>query len=353
LEHVGVLVLWRAVMLDASADLPPEFDAGFYRRTYGDLRGMSDAELLAHYQGAGIREGRIGSPVGTPGGFVQLIARARSVLEIGPMAAPMTKGPNVRYFDVLDTEAMKAKAAHHGLDVSQCPEIHYVSETGDLSVVTQPFEAVVSSHAIEHQPDLIAHCLQVTRILEPGGHYFLIVPDKRYCFDHFVAESSIADVIDAHVRKKKFHDVSSIIELTAMGTHNDPVRHWRGDHGEPHFKRAPQKIREAVELFRTHQDVYLDTHAWQFTPASFKEIASLLFELRLVPLRPVRVFETALATLEFCAVLEKTAFPADDSPHDFDGELYLQANPDVRAAGVNAWAHYLEYGRKEGRRLRP
>jgi hypothetical protein len=337
----------------ASADLPPEFDAGFYRRTYGDLRRLSDAELLAHYQGAGIREGRIASPVGTRGGFVQLIAEARSVLEIGPMAAPVMRGPNVKYFDVLDTQAMKTKAAHHGLDVSQCPEIHYVSETGDLSVVTQPFEAVASSHAIEHQPDLIAHCLQVARILEPRGRYFLIVPDKRYCFDHFVAESSIADVIDAHERQKRFHDASSIIELIAMGTHNDPVRHWKGDHGEPHFKRAPRKIREAVELFRAHPSSYLDTHAWQFTPASFKEIASLLFELQMVPFRPVRVFETAFATLEFCAILEKTAFPADGVPTGFDDELYLQANPDVRAAGVDARTHYLDYGRKEGRRLRP
>jgi hypothetical protein len=148
---------------------------------------------------------------------------------------------------------------------------------------------------------LIAHCLQVARILEPRGRYFLIVPDKR----------------------------------------------------EPHFKHAPRKIREAVELFRANPGTYLDTHAWQFTPASFKEIASLLFELRMVPLRPVRVFETAFATLEFCAILEKADFPGDGVPAGFDGELYLRANPDVRAAGVDARTHYLEYGRKEGRRLRP
>lgn len=38
--------------------------------------------------------------------------------------------------------------------------------------------------------------------------------------------------------------------------------------------------------------------------------------------------------------------------NQFDAAAYLIANPDVQAAGVNAYSHYLEYGRQEGRRLR-
>jgi hypothetical protein len=37
----------------------------------------------------------------------------------------------------------------------------------------------------------------------------------------------------------------------------------------------------------------------------------------------------------------------------FDASLYLEANPDVAAAGVNPFEHYLMHGRFEGRRLRP
>lgn len=37
-------------------------------------------------------------------------------------------------------------------------------------------------------------------------------------------------------------------------------------------------------------------------------------------------------------------------PHDFDPVRYLALNPDVKAAGVDAEAHYLEYGRAEKRR---
>lgn len=34
----------------------------------------------------------------------------------------------------------------------------------------------------------------------------------------------------------------------------------------------------------------------------------------------------------------------------FDQEAYLKANPDVRAAGMNAFHHYMKYGMSEGRR---
>ncbi|MGZ8969760.1 MAG: phytanoyl-CoA dioxygenase family protein [Telluria sp.] len=38
---------------------------------------------------------------------------------------------------------------------------------------------------------------------------------------------------------------------------------------------------------------------------------------------------------------------------EFDGALYLAANPDVAASGTNPAEHYLQYGRKEKRKLRP
>lgn len=37
---------------------------------------------------------------------------------------------------------------------------------------------------------------------------------------------------------------------------------------------------------------------------------------------------------------------------DFNAELYLSLNPDVKAAGVNPYQHYLEFGIKECRRTR-
>ena len=41
---------------------------------------------------------------------------------------------------------------------------------------------------------------------------------------------------------------------------------------------------------------------------------------------------------------------ADD--FKFDPSLYLELNPDVKAAGVDPYKHYLEFGINEGRRIR-
>lgn len=39
--------------------------------------------------------------------------------------------------------------------------IHYVEPNGDLSVVNKRFDAVFSSHMIEHAADLAAHLKQI------------------------------------------------------------------------------------------------------------------------------------------------------------------------------------------------
>ena len=45
--------------------------------------------------------------------------------------------------------------------------------------------------------------------------------------------------------------------------------------------------------------------------------------------------------------------PDASGPTGFDAAAYLLANPDVAAAGMNAAKHYRQFGKREGRRLRP
>jgi hypothetical protein len=52
-------------------------------------------------------------------------------------------------------------------------------------------------------------------------------------------------------------------------------------------------------------------------------------------------------------VLNRSNGTLDDLAGEFDCQLYLEANPDVKKAGWNAAEHYLKHGRKEKRRLRP
>ena len=222
------------------------------------------------------------------------------VLEIGPFVSPRLVGEHVRYFDLLDTDGLNARAARKGLPRT-APRIDYVSASGDLSRVPGPFAAVFSAHCIEHQPDLVDHLRAVERLLRPGGRYLLIAPDKRYCMDHFLPESTVAAVIDAHLGSARRHGARSIIEHRALTTHNSPRRHWRGDHGQP----GPDVERLKAAMAEVASGRSSDVHAWTFTPQSFRVLIEALGHAGLTGLTVEAVHATPYGRGEFCAVLRK------------------------------------------------
>lgn len=335
--------------------LPAEMDAQLYRLLNPDLRHLNDADTEVHYRKTGLAEGRKVSAIFNRTTFVALLEKIPAILEVGPLANPMVRGSNVKYFDVLSTEALRERAQQHGFDVESCPQIDFFSPTGDLSAVIGTFDAVVSGHAIEHQPDLVQHLAGVSRILPLGARYYLAVPDKRYCFDHFIPESTIADVLDAHVRGAQLHSAGSVIEHAALTTHNDTARHWNGDHGDCVYRSTPERLADAAIHYIQNEGQYLDAHAWQFTPSSFRDVLQMLFILRLSAFEVERIYPTVRNSNEFYAVLKKTSEDVvplrGGLPANFDANEYLLANPDVAQAGVDAKQHYLTCGRRERRKL--
>jgi SAM-dependent methyltransferase len=286
--------------------LPPEVDFDFYRSVYRDLAPLGDATLRSHFADYGRNEGRIPTPAAHRVGFLATVPKAARILEIGPFTRPVFRGDNVKYFDVLDREGLIARARVHGYPTDHCPHIHYVSPTGDLSIVTEKFEYLFSSHCIEHQPDLIGHLQIAARILEPGGLYYLIIPDKRYCFDHYLPESGIDDVLVAHAERRRVHTAQSVIAGRAMATHNNPLEHWRGNHDDPNIAPAAARAAAAEQELRDAAGGYIDVHAWQFTPASFRGIIDELHKRRSSAFAIERVYDTLFGQLEFNAVLRNT-----------------------------------------------
>ena len=165
--------------------------------------------------------------------------------------------------------------------------------------------AIVSSHNIEHQPDLVRHLIMAENLLSPEGRYFLLVPDKRFCFDHFLAETTIADVLTAYSRAARVHDLGHVIEHRAMTTHNDTGRHWAGDHGGPAYETNVAMLEYALREHRDSAGGYVDVHAWKFTPRSFATLTGLLHQIGLTRLRPTVVYNTVRSRNEFCAILTK------------------------------------------------
>ncbi len=224
-------------------------------------------------------------------------------LEIGPFNRPLVRGPNVEYFEILSTEQLISRAKIQGLDTNGVPQINYHNEFGDLSVIKKRYPLVFSSHVIEHQPNFIKHLLQAQDLLLPGGSYILIIPDKRYCFDHFLPESSLVEIIRVHENNKKEPDFYDLFEHRALTTHNDSGQHWRGEHGiYPNVNLKTLWDNSILEW--QGKKTYIDVHCWKFTPESFEHIINILNILNILRFKVDLILETDYEDLEFLVILK-------------------------------------------------
>ena len=286
--------------------LPPEFEIDIYRKFNQDLlcKFISDVQIARHYEEYGRNEGRIANRLLSRSNFVNLITNDMKTLEIGPFTDPVVSGENVIYADYLDQNELIERARLHDREYKNTPFIKYVTSKIPLSDIPEEFDIVISSHCIEHQPDLISHLLDIQRLIENrNGMYFLLVPDKRYCFDRYINESTIADILDAHRNGLKVHSLKNVISHRALTTHNDSVKHWE----DADFQRPIidyKKVDFAIKEFDKANGSYIDVHSWFFTPASFYENINLLNALGIINLKVERVYFTRRNAIEFWAILK-------------------------------------------------
>jgi SAM-dependent methyltransferase len=284
--------------------LPHVFEPDFYRGNYPDLAGLTDRNALEHYRVEGIANGYAASPASERGHLLSFARAEGSILEIGPFHAPSVVGDNVRYMDVLTSEELLEAVRVAGHDTSNVPVIHYVAPRGGFDMVGRKFSAVFSGHCIEHQPDLIRHFQGVSSVLEDDGRYYIACPDRRYCFDHFIPETAVVDVLAAYHQTRKVHQPRSFIAQRLHRAHNDAARHWSGDHGAQPYESYQDAKREIFDGL-PDDDTYHDAHAWQFTPSAFFGIMTFLREVGLTDLVVERVYHTRFGSQEFTAVLRK------------------------------------------------
>jgi SAM-dependent methyltransferase len=284
--------------------LPEVLEPDVYRALNPDIAGLTDEQLVIHYAEFGIKEGRQANTLATRRDFAGLVPEHADALEIGPFYNPVLTSPRTKYFDVLSQAELVARAKVIGIETPDVPVIDFISDVGDLSVVDQYFDAVLSSHCLEHQPDLIAHLNQVERILRRGGRYFLLVPDKRYCFDHFMPASTAAEVIEAHQQRARVHALRNVIRHRAFTCHNDGTRHWVGDHGT-YLENHAARLKGALAEYEAHRGGYIDVHAWFFTPDSMQELLTTLGALGLTSLAIERLYPTRKDSIEFWMVLRR------------------------------------------------
>ena len=239
-------------------------------------------------------------------------------LELGPDIRPMFRrsdGYNVRYLEARSGDQMRQILEKKGQDPSQVEDIDYIldrSKSLAEHVGDQRFTWVTSAHVVEHIPDFLGHLREVHEVLEPGGVFGLIVPDRNLCFDCLKPPSSLGQVIAMNLTDWRPGAIAAMINEWRYGarprfhkvggwSYDEAVRPLVHKHGrwQERVKAAHAAGAAATENFYGH--------LWQFDPENFGDIVCDLIELEMISFQLEALVPSH--RMDFIAVLRKVEVP--------------------------------------------
>lgn len=204
-------------------------------------------------------------------------------LEIGPSFNPLLRkaeGYDVEIVDHLSAEGLREKYRNANVDLTMIEEVDYVSDGGLISdLVGKPhaFDFCIALHVIEHTVDLIGFLRDCQTLLKETGVLVLAVPDKRYSFDVLRPVCTTGDVVQAHLEGRTNHSLGKMFDEFAYNCLRSGLPAWERSHtGELKFFRSMEEVQAIFSHVRESNE-FIDIHAWQFTPSSFRLIMHDLY----------------------------------------------------------------------------
>lgn len=142
-----------------------------------------------------------------------------SILEIGPQACPtFLKHEADIYFLDYDVETdNKQYFASRPDELRKIPKNDYLVTSDTYSFfVDKKFDLCIANHVIEHVDDIILWLNEIDAITSDNGMLFLSIPDKKYTFDKFRQNTTIAHIIADYIKGGSHSAVEHIIEIELL-----------------------------------------------------------------------------------------------------------------------------------------
>lgn len=93
----------------------------------------------------------------------------------------------------------------------------YISEAYDLkAIASEHYDFLLASHCLEHCANCIKTLQEWLRVLKPGGSMLLILPDKRFTFDHKREVTTFNHLVDDFVRDINETDLTHLDEILSL-----------------------------------------------------------------------------------------------------------------------------------------
>jgi hypothetical protein len=219
-------------------------------------------------------------------------------LEIGPgpyPVLPKRDGYGVEIVDCLPKSQLQEKFKDHKTNVQEIEDVDFIwsgQTYAELTGKTNHYDWIVACHVIEHTPDLIAFLKDCETVLNDRGVLALVVPDKRYCFDHFRPLTGLARVVDCHVSGNRIHSQGTAAEYFMQVVSRGGETAWNQfDSGKFKNIHTWEEAQNGICVIRD-SNLLLDLHAWCFVPSSFRLLMNDLYLLGYTQLREVAFYPT-------------------------------------------------------------
>lgn len=238
------------------------------------------------------------------------VARGRG-LEIGAFHRPMITrdmGP-VEYVDRASREdVLRTYADSEEVRAEDAVEVDHIwGERSLLDCVggARVFDYVVSSHVIEHVPDLFGWLGEIAAVLVDGGVAGFVVPDKRRTFDLARRVSHGPELVDAYLRGLRRPGPQQVFDFCHH--YRDPATGADRDGRLVDEASLTASARAALAICREMETDgrYIDAHCWTFTPRSLLGALDLCSRLGLLPFEIALLAPTPAGSHEFLLALRR------------------------------------------------
>ncbi len=260
--------------------------------------------------------------------YQQGVSKTDLLLEVGPSHNPLfpkKDGWNVEIIDRLDQEGLKEFYKLHGVDLDAIEYVDYIWKGGSYVESVQKknvYDYVIASHVIEHTTNLVGFLNDCSELLKENGRLRLVVPDRRYTFDHFRVVTDIGEVLNNYYNNDTLNSPGIVAEyVTSIVSHKGLII-WK-KRRIPFIGWIANKRKDtdlARYTFCHSEDValdwsgsvlkdgeYKDVHHYVFTAGSFEY---LIYELRQLGLIDLEIEQVVTKYgNEFMVTLRKCSEP--------------------------------------------
>jgi SAM-dependent methyltransferase len=179
----------------------------FNRHLPGRIRNRLGLPMSGHLDYVNALEGKRGLEIGGPSNVfvkqVPVYRRARAVDQLNFSA------------DTVWT-ANAAKIAMYSMPSLERGKTIILDGTDLRTVPDADYDFVLSSHNLEHIANPLKALAEWIRVVRPGGHLLLIVPNKAGTFDHQRPFTTFEHVVDDLHRNVDEHDLTHLEEILSL-----------------------------------------------------------------------------------------------------------------------------------------